>query len=861
MAHKKSDRKSKNISKPTRKGGEAVGFQNIISDERVDFILGLILFVVSIVLLWAMFSYLGTSAADQSILERMRPGEWMNSSKEFSNTCGSFGAILSYYLISVNFGLPSFLIPIFFILVSLKLMRVYKKINLWKWFLCLSVTMIWSSVTFAKFLAPILGDEVWNPGGGIGALSVQYLENLVGAPGLTAILILTAIIFLTYLTSETITFVRKCLNPVGIIRNKVKFTITNPNEPSTDDATLTDNTLYGDNESEQHDTEQEEQEEVASATDVKPEDLKPVVIDLDQLEKENQAKQTREQGAEEVTPTEPERPTFLQQQRENRMAEAIHPAADLGGMEVSVAHEEEKSTSNTVSDDIDLSTPINPREPFTRYHFPTLDLLKSYPDDDAPVIDEQEQIANKNRIIEVLGNFGVQIKTIKATIGPTITLYEIQPAEGVRISRIKNLEDDIALSLAALGIRIIAPIPGKGTIGIEVPNAKPHIVSMKSILDSKKFQETKMELPVALGKTITNEVFMFDLAKVPHLLVAGATGQGKSVGLNAIITSLLYKKHPNELKFVLIDPKKVEFSIYTKIAPHFMAVVDPDDEPIITDVTKVVRTLNSLCALMDHRYDMLKMAGARNIKEYNRKFVNHQLDLTKGHEYMPYIVVVIDEFGDLIMTAGKEIELPIARIAQLARAVGIHMVIATQRPTTSIITGNIKANFPGRIAFKVSAGIDSKTILDRTGAQQLIGRGDMLYLNGNEPVRVQCAFVDTPEVEAINNYIADQPGPVEPLILPEPVDPNGNGNNGNGNMDVRNLDPFFEEAAHAIVLSQQGSTSMIQRRFSIGYNRAGRLMDQMEEAGIVGPAQGSKPREVLIQDENQLNQLIAQIRG
>ena len=468
--------------------------------------------------------------------------------------------------------------------------------------------------------------------------------------------------------------------------------------------------------------------------------------------------------------------------------------------------------------------------------------------------------ANNDRIIKVLRDFGVEIREIKATVGPTITLYEITPAEGVRINKIRNLEDDIALSLAALGIRIIAPIPGKGTIGIEVPNNKPNIVSMESILNSKKFQETKMDLPLALGKTITNEVFMVDLAKIPHLLVAGATGQGKSVGLNAVITSLLYKKHPNELKLVLIDPKKVEFSIYSPIVNHFLAKVpEEDDEPIITDVTKVVRTLNSLCKLMDTRYDMLKMAGARNIKEYNDKFVNHQLNLTKGHEYMPYIVVIIDEFGDLIMTAGKEIELPIARIAQLARAVGIHMVIATQRPTTSIITGNIKANFPGRMAFKVSAMIDSRTILDRPGANQLIGRGDMLFLNGNEPVRVQCAFVDTPEVERINRFIADQPGPVEPMELPEPNTEEGG--IGSGTADMNSLDPYFEEAARAIVISQQGSTSMVQRRFSIGYNRAGRLMDQLEAAGIVGIAQGSKPREVLISDENTLNALLAKLRG
>ena len=473
----------------------------------------------------------------------------------------------------------------------------------------------------------------------------------------------------------------------------------------------------------------------------------------------------------------------------------------------------------------------------------------------------EEIKANNARIVEVLNSFGVAIREIKATVGPTITLYEITPAEGVRISKIRNLEDDIALSLAALGIRIIAPIPGKGTIGIEVPNKKPTIVSMESILNSKRFQESKMELPLAIGKTITNEVFMVDLAKIPHLLVAGATGQGKSVGLNAIITSLLYKKHPNELKIVLIDPKKVEFSVYSRITDHFMATAPGnDDEPIITDVTKVVRTLNSLCTLMDYRYDMLKLAGARNIKEYNRKFVNHQLNLTKGHEYMPYIVVIIDEYGDLIMTAGREIEMPITRIAQLARAVGIHMIIATQRPTANIITGNIKANFPGRMAFKVSAMIDSRTILDRTGANQLVGRGDLLFLNGNEPVRVQCAFVDTPEIERINEFIENQPGPVEPLQLPEPAVDGKTGTTGGGN-DIQSLDPFFEEAAHAIVTSKSGSTSMIQRRFSIGYNRAGRLMDQLEAAGIVGPAQGSKPRDVLVQDEASLNAIISNIHG
>ena len=528
-------------------------------------------------------------------------------------------------------------------------------------------------------------------------------------------------------------------------------------------------------------------------------------------------------------------------------------------MTVETGENEEKATGKSVAADYgDLSTPYDPKRDLENYRYPKLDLLQKYESDGKPYIDMQEQTTNKNRIVDVLRNFGVEISSIKATVGPTITLYEISPAPGVRISRIRNLEDDIALSLSALGIRIIAPIPGKGTIGIEVPNAKPATVSMESILNSKKFQETTMELPCALGKTITNEVFMFDLAKAPHLLVAGATGQGKSVGLNAIITSLLYKKHPAELKIVLVDPKKVEFSVYSSIEKHFLAKV-PDDaaEPIITDVTKVIRTLNSLCKEMDTRYDLLKMAQARNIKEYNKKFIDRQLNPEHGHHFMPYIVVVIDEFGDLIMTAGKEVELPIARIAQLARAVGIHMIIATQRPTTNIITGTIKANFPSRIAFRVGAMIDSRTILDRPGAQQLVGRGDLLYLNGGEPVRVQCAFVDTPEVERINQFIAQQQGYPSAFELPEPDTDEGETSESR-DVDMHHLDPMFEDAARLIVREQSGSTSLIQRKFAIGYNRAGRLMDQLEKAGIVGAAHGSKPREVLIMDEMSLENLLAQ---
>ena len=812
MAKKKVDKKPQNIS-------EAMGLQNIINNEKVDFIIGLFFVVCSIVLLIAFVSYFYTGKADQSILEDLRPGEWLNNDDLFQNKCRSLGAILSYYFITKEFGLAAFIIPFFFILIGLKMMKVYR-ISLWKWFLGCSLTMIWSSITLSKFLTPVMGDQVFNPGGGHGLFCVQHIENVIGTPGLIALLLITAIAFLTYLTSETINIIRKLLNPVKFLTDRIRFTVTN-NEP---------------------------EEKVAEQVKTEP-IVKPVVEEpiKEEIREEEPAETVMLSPEITPSPTPKEKPEPAEKE-------------DILTVEVASKTEEAKGSKLTIEEI--MKTPINPKEPFTRYKYPTLSLLKKYDNDGKPQVDMDEIKANNARIVEVLNSFGVAIREIKATVGPTITLYEITPAEGVRISKIRNLEDDIALSLSALGIRIIAPIPGKGTIGIEVPNKKANIVSMESILNSKKFQETTMDLPLAIGKTITNEVYMVDLAKIPHLLVAGATGQGKSVGLNTIITSLLYKKHPNELKIVLVDPKKVEFSVYAPIADHFMATVaGNEDEPIITDVTKVVNTLNSLTTLMDARYDLLKIAGARNIKEYNQKFVNHQLDLTKGHEYMPYVVVIIDEYGDLIMTAGKEIELPITRIAQLARAVGIHMIIATQRPTANIITGSIKANFPGRMAFKVSSMTDSRTILDQSGANQLIGRGDMLILDGNQPVRVQCAFVDTPEIEVVNKYIAEQPGPQAPLELPEPKTEAQVGGIGNGNSDIQNLDPFFEEAAHAIVISQQGSTSMIQRRFSIGYNRAGRLMDQLQAAGIVGEAQGSKPRDVLITDENSLNILLAKIRS
>ena len=822
MVKKKKTKSEKSASHFT----SVQSVKNIVQNEKLNFVIGIILVIVALYFILAFVSYFSTGAADQSLIEDPREGEMLNEHHEFSNTCGSVGAYISWYFIKRCFGLPAFLIPMFIVLLGIHMVKAYR-VNLLKWFMSLMILMIWASITLAKFLSPFFEDACFCPGGDHGLYICQYIENLVGSPGLTAILAITAIAFLTYLSAETIIIIRKLLNPTKFI-DKVKFVVANnnPNEPIES---------YEDQMKMNVDDEEELKfDDPASQIVEFKEDGKAVVID-DGYQDEDTPKPQK-------TPK---------------------PQTDEVDLEVEVAKNEEAADTKTVAPSLEDLEPYDPKRDLENYHYPTLDLLKKYDNDGRPYIDMTEQTANKNRIVEVLRTFGVEISSIKATVGPTITLYEITLAPGVRISKIRSLEDDIALSLSALGIRIIAPIPGKGTIGIEVPNAKPSIVSMESILNSKKFQESTMELPCALGKTITNEVYMFDLAKAPHLLVAGATGQGKSVGLNAIVTSLLYKKHPSEMKIVLVDPKKVEFSIYNPLINHFLAKVpDEDADPIITDVTKVVRTLNSLCKLMDTRYDLLKEVGARNIKEYNKKFIDRRIPPRGGHGYMPYIVVIIDEFGDLIMTAGKEIELPIARIAQLARAVGIHMVIATQRPTTTIITGNIKANFPARIAFKVSAGIDSKTILDRTGAQQLIGRGDLLALvGGAEPVRVQCAFVDTPEVERINEFIADQQSYGAPFELPEPDTPDADlGESGAADVDMQHLDPLFEDAARLIVINQSGSTSLIQRKFAIGYNRAGRLMDQLEKAGVVGPAMGSKPREVMIQDEVSLNNLLNSLR-
>ena len=853
MAKKKAERKPANIK-------EALGLSSFLRSERTDFLLGLIIILFAIYLFVAMSSFLTTGAADQSILESMRPGEWFNTERIFQNYCSSVGAMLSYFFMTENFGFAAFMIPSFLVLAGVRLMRICM-VNMWKWFFGMAIAMYWLSVFLAKVVAPFTGELTFNPGGRHGALCVEYAENVIGPPGLAAILFFTAIALLTFISTQTITCFRRMLNPLA------KGTANAGRAVSSAVSSIVEKTGK-DGETDQADADYDDEEPVDNITG------KTVAADNNDNIGKNGNKDNNGKNAGKGD-DEPELTSVIDltdmsgAQPDTKPAKSAAKLSDNNikgnpdGADSQLTVEvgkEDKANGNISTQNHDIDTPINPLEPFTRYRYPGLDLLNKDSNDGKPYVDMEEVKAHNEEIVKVLKSFGIDIREIKATVGPTITLYEITPAEGIRITKIRNLEDDIALRLSALGVRIIAPIPGKGTIGIEVPNKKRHNVSMESILNSRKFQETKFDLPIALGKTITNEVFMADLTKIPHLLVAGATGQGKSVGLNVIITSLLYKKHPNELKLVLIDPKKVEFSVYAPIADHFMAQVDDDDEPIITDVTKVVRTLKSLCTLMDHRYDLLKLAGARNIKEYNDKYLRHKLNPEHGHEFMPYIVVIIDEFGDLIMTAGKEVEMPIARIAQLARAVGIHMIIATQRPTTSIITGNIKANFPGRIAFKVSSMMDSRIILDRPGANQLIGMGDMLYLNGNEPTRVQCAFINTPEIVQINEYIAKQSGPTCPMQLPEPKNDEG-GDGGSGSSgDIGAIDPLFEEAARSVIVSQQGSTSMIQRRFSIGYNRAGRLMDQLEKAGIVGAAHGGKPRDVLLADESQLDNILGQLK-
>ena len=799
---------------------------NMSKAEITRFCIGAVLFIVSCFIFLSLVSHLFTATEDSTWVEGDRAHNWM----------GTLGLATARFFIDQCWGVSSIFIPLFLIVASLRIMQVYK-VRLWKWFLNCSILMIWSSAFSYFLLQPIL-DKFRSPislGGGIGMTEVSFLEAKVGAIGTFFILVAIAVGYLIYLSDETIRIIRKILSPVDYIKSARNKQQEDNTETEVDDVDV-------------------ETEGIVSASNysgLSPEETATTIEFNDVSLADNTSSTANNDDPLDIE-------IVLSNNEEDNSEHGDETTGNNNDDKTMVVHKGVEEEEAHLDESRQLE-PYDPKLDLENYKYPTIDLLKHYDIDTS--IDMEEQQQNKNRIIQVLSDFGVKISSIKATVGPTITLYEITPAPGVRISKIRNLEDDIALSLSALGIRIIAPIPGKGTIGIEVPNAKPQIVSMESIINSRKFQETQFELPMALGKTITNELYMVDLAKMPHLLVAGATGQGKSVGLNAIITSLLYKKHPAELKLVMVDPKKVEFSVYSPIINHFLAQVEgtEGDEPIITDVQKVVQTLKSLCVEMDNRYDLLKKAGARNLREYNEKFKSRHLNPENGHRFMPYIVVIIDEFGDLIMTAGKEIELPICRIAQLARAVGIHMIIATQRPTTNIITGTIKANFPGRMAFKVSAMVDSRTILDRAGAQQLVGKGDMLVLGGGaEPVRVQCAFVDTPEVEAITKYIACQQSYLGPAPLP-PVAMEGEDGDG-PDVDMQNLDPMFEEVARLVVQTQQGSTSMIQRKFSIGYNRAGRLMDQLEVAGIVGPAHGSKPREVLCISEEDLQFRIDNMR-
>ena len=856
MQTKKTD-----TSKSVKAASMAGKTWTLLKSETTSFVIGLLCVIFGVYMLLAFSSFFFTGGNDQSILTHPNPSELLETGNRIQNYAGARGAQLAQFLINDCFGIPAYCIIVFLVVAGMKLMKAYQ-FRIRYWFVGCATVMIWLSVTLGFAFEGMFEDSFIYPGGLHGYNISRWICSQIGAPGLILLLLVVAVCFAVALTSRTMGVVRKALHPTmkredGAAADTPQVETKVHQEPVKEEVVSVPVTEPEEEKEEKKESfwkswTHRKRKDKAPEADKKAEDA----VKAPESQPETQPEMPKEADEQPKTidlPIEPEEkdedhPFEVEPVRKEAQPEE-EPA-----FEVSNDTKEEDQAYKG-----DLTQPYNPRLDLEFYHFPTLDLLNTYQNEE-PDIDMEEQNANKNRIIKVLRSFGIEISSIKASVGPTITLYEITPAEGVRISKIRNLEDDIALSLSALGIRIIAPIPGKGTIGIEVPNANPHIVPMSSILASKKFQETTYDLPVALGKTITNEVFMVDLAKAPHMLVAGATGQGKSVGLNATVTSLLYKKHPSELKFVIIDPKKVEFAIYAPIERHFLAKLPDGGDAIITDVTKVVQTLNSLCVEMDNRYKLLQSAGCRNIKEYNAKFINRQLNPENGHRFLPYIVIIIDEFGDLIMTAGKEVELPICRIAQLARAVGIHAIIATQRPTTNIITGTIKANFPARVAFRVASMMDSRTILDRPGAQQLIGKGDMLYLQGNDPVRVQCAFVDTPEVERIAAFIGKQQGYPTAFMLPEYVDENAEASGSAADVDMNRLDPLFEEAARLVIYHQQGSTSLIQRKFSIGYNRAGRIMDQLEKAGIVGPANGSKARDVLCMDENDLQMRMSSLK-
>lgn len=799
------------MAKKTKKRNKNNSKKGFWKDDAVKLTIGIFFLFFSAYLLIAFVSFFFTWKIDQSFeFQKVLS----TAEVRVENWAGKFGAYFSLLLITNGVGIAAFSVPFIVALIGFRFLSI-RLLPLRKTF---KLTFI-STIILSVFLGYLSGDGSTYLGNGLGGkhgfLISEWFNALIGNVG-TGIFLFVVIFIFLILNSK-------------YLETKVKQLFSNSPLPKPD------------NQNQQTESKETEEEQTTKQEEIKNNDL---VFETEFAENNKESYD----GMEVEMPKEEE--TFhVTNSESNKEPNNNEDEEDLNFTVSNKGFEEASGTLNNFQEQLEDYDPTLDLE---HYKLPSLDILEDHSLNASKVSDE-ELISNKNKIVETLSHYKIQIDKIKATIGPTITLYEIVPAPGIRISKIKNLEDDIALSLAALGIRIIAPMPGKGTIGIEVPNQNPDIVSMLSILSSRKFQESKHELPVALGKTISNETYIFDLTKMPHLLVAGATGQGKSVGLNAIIASLLYKKHPSQLKIVMVDPKKVELTLYSRIEKHYLAKLPDEEEAIVTDTQKVIYTLNSLTIEMDDRYDLLKKAHVRNIKEYNAKFVKRKLNPNNGHKYLPYIVIFIDEFADLIMTAGREIENPLARLAQLARAVGIHLVIATQRPTTNIITGVIKANFPARIAFRVTSGVDSKTILDTTGANQLIGRGDMLISNGSDMVRVQCAFIDIPELEKLTNYIGEQQGYPTAFLLPE-FEGEGGGSLLDVELDKR--DDLFDDAARLLVQNQQGSTSLIQRKFSIGYNRAGRIMDQLEAAGIVGPNEGSKARSVLFPDEFSLEQYL-----
>ncbi len=823
--------------KKTESKKSAITFKGIsfsfLKDERFRLAFGLFLMVFAFAILIAFISYLFNGFEDQSILEELGDVGVSESGRQVSNWLGITGAWLAHIFMYKWFGIASFLfVPIFFLagykIVNQKELPFYK--GMVKSFLFF---IFWTSVALG-YLAYYSdsGSFLLLICGGVGFEIAAYADSLTGF-GTILFLLFILVVFSIYF------FDIKSLNFAS--NKKGEFTEEEEeNEREDSDLISTD---FEEDETEEQDTEEGSLEfEVKEEESISEKNVKSETEAQNQVEFETEVSKP----APKVKP-EPDLSLEIEQPE---------PREEIVEEENGVNFEIEEKVD--IDENVEELEHYDPTLDLATYKYPTLDLLENHVSDKIQVTREELE-ANKDRIIETLGNYKIGISSIKATIGPTVTMYEIVPEAGVKISKIKNLEDDIALSLAALGIRIIAPIPGKGAIGIEVPNKSRELVSMRSVIATEAFQKTDKTLPVVLGRTISNEAFVIDLAKLPHLLIAGATGQGKSVGINVLLTSLLYKKHPSQLKFVLIDPKKVELAVYSEIERHFLAKLPDEEEAIITDTKKVVNTLNSLCIEMDTRYDLLKDAGCRNIKEYNGKFIKRKLNPKNGHRYLPYIVVVIDELADLMMTAGKEVETPIARLAQLARAIGIHLVVATQRPSVNVITGIIKANFPARLSFRVTSKIDSRTILDTGGAEQLVGMGDMLLSLGSDLTRVQCAFIDTPEVDALCEFIGSQRGYSTALHLPEYVDESAE--SGSTSVDLKDRDVMFDDAARVIVGHQQGSTSLLQRKMKLGYNRAGRIIDQLEAAGVVGPFEGSKAREVLIPDEYSLELLLTEIKS